>query len=393
MIEAISKHANELLQELDAKWKPSEDMIKTELSTVTKKENELETRRNNLNQVMQSHQVADIFSTSKNLDKSLPQYEVKTIKPYKAKFIPSNMQLKMGSQMLGNIYTVPEFELVDTYQSEVKTVPCVLLSGDNTAFIGSLNDVKLQKIKFENHNIKEEKEVQIKVSDMTWTKDREILVSSTESDLVLYTKDGQLKTFKSFSPLKTLGVHVAKDNKIILGLTEHFALPVPKDCIRRLVVMNQDGDIQHTIEYDRDNQRLMLFPYRIITFNDKIVVVDIINCAWEGRIVMFDCGGQLHWSYNGCNSINSDQVKFYPMDLAITSTDMLLVSDTLNHAIHVLNHSGELIVRKDVNSLGIEFPVGLDVDKNEVLWIGCGQLPKDTGKKAKIHCVKLIFIT
>ncbi|XP_052079042.1 uncharacterized protein LOC127717442 [Mytilus californianus] len=384
--EAISKHAKDLLQELETKWKPLENMTKTELSAMKKKEDELETKKYNLKQALQSHQVADIFSTSKNLGRPLPEYAVKTIKLYNAKFIPSNMQVKIGSQMLGGLYTVPDFELIDTYQSEVGNVPCLLLSSDNNAFIGSINNEKLQKIKLENHYIKVEKEVEIAVYSMTLTKDGEILVSSAESDLNLYTKDGQLTTFKSFSPLKTLGVHVTKDNKLIVGLRESILFPFPptKDSIRKLSVMNQDGDIQHTIEYDTNNQRLLTYPRRINSFNDKIVVVDIVNKEYEGRIVMLDYGGQLHWIYNGCNSINSDHVKFYPKDLAITSTDMLLVFDTLNHAIHVLNAAGEVVLWKNVKSLGIEFPICLDIDKNEVLWIGC------KGKKAKIHSVKLI---
>ncbi|VDI80738.1 tripartite motif-containing protein 9/67 [Mytilus galloprovincialis] len=72
MIEAISKFAENLLQKLEKKWKSSENMIKTELFAMTKKEDELETRKNNINQALQSHHVADIFSTSKTLDTSSP---------------------------------------------------------------------------------------------------------------------------------------------------------------------------------------------------------------------------------------------------------------------------------------------------------------------------------
>ncbi|XP_063412564.1 tripartite motif-containing protein 54-like [Mytilus trossulus] len=365
MKEAVSKHAKELLQVLETKWKPSENMIKTELSSLTSIQDELETRRNNINQVLQSQQVAEIFSTSKTLEKSLPKYSAKTINHNKSKFIPTKMQGRIGSQMLGDLYTVPDFDLMDTYQSEVKTVSCLLLSSDNNAFIGSYQNEKLQNIKLENHNIKVEKEVKIPVYDMIWRNNGEILLSTTESDLKLYTKDGQLQTFQSFSPLQTLGVHLTRDNKIIVGLTDSFVMTATEDSIRKLVVMNQEGDIQHTIEHDSDNQRLFNHPRRINSFNDKIVVVDIINSAREGRVVMLDYGGQLHWSYNGCNTTNSDQANFYPRVVTITSTDMILVSDCYNHAIHILNPAGELFVCKDVKSLGIELPVCLDIDVNE----------------------------
>lgn len=66
---------------------------------------------------------------------------------------------------------------------------------------------------------------------------------------------------------------------------------------------------------------------------------------------------------------------------------MILVSDSVNHSIHVLNVDGEVIVCEDLKRIGIELPCSLCFDNNEVLWIGCST--QKTQKKAKIHCVKL----
>ncbi|CAC5371552.1 unnamed protein product [Mytilus coruscus] len=349
MKEVISKHAKDLLQELDAKWKPLENKIKTELSEIKKIEEEWETKKKNLNQVLQSHQVEDIFTTSKTLEKPLPECWVKKIKPNKTKFIPRNMEVKkVGQSMLGDIYIVPEMELIHTFQSDVESVVALLLSSDNTAFIGNFANPehsKLQTVKIETNNIKIERELQIQVFDMAWINDKEMLVSSRKCDFKLYTKDGQIKKFKSFTPLKTSCVYVTKDNKLIVGLTESspITLPPPKDCIRRLVIMNQDGYVQHIIEYDKDNQRLLTFPHRVKTFHDKIIVVDVINKEFEGRVVMLDYGGQLHWTYNGCYSIHSDHVKLCAKDVAITSSEMILVTDSANHAIHILILLGKLL--------------------------------------------------
>lgn len=67
---------------------------------------------------------------------------------------------------------------------------------------------------------------------------------------------------------------------------------------------------------------------------------------------------------------------------------MILVCESLYNAIHVLNSTGELILWKDTISLGVEFPLSLEIDKNDFLWIGCATF---TGKirRAKISCVKL----
>lgn len=297
--------------------------------------------------------------------------------------------------MPGDFYTVPKMELLYTYQSNSESVTNIICCSDNNAFIGSFNKhdkQKLQKVKFENRKTNVEIEILIMTYDIAMTQDGEILVSSGGSDLRLNNENGRLKTFMSFSPLKTLSVHITKDNKIIVGLTESFPvkLPLTKDIIQRLVVMNQNRDIKHTIEYDRRNQRIITCPHRINSIIDKILVVDIINRYEEGRVVMLDYWGELHWTYNCCDNINSNQVKFYPKDVAIISTDMIILfSDCYIHAIHVLNHGGELIDYKDVTSLGIELPVSLQYDQNEVLWIGCTTPTKFKFSKSTIHCITL----
>lgn len=85
---------------------------------------------------------------------------------------------------------------------------------------------------------------------------------------------------------------------------------------------------------------MLTYALRIKTFHEKIVFVDIkciINNELQGRVAMIDYGGQLPWTYNGCQTINSGQVKFYPRDEAITSSNFNLVSGSVNHAIHILN--------------------------------------------------------
>ncbi|XP_063427573.1 uncharacterized protein LOC134711076 [Mytilus trossulus] len=392
MKDVISKHAKDLLQELEAKWKPTENIIKRELSAITKNEEKIKTKKKNLYQALQSHQAIDIFSTSKTLEKSLSHYSVKKIKENKTKFIPTNMEVKKGSQsVLGDIYTTLDLELINTYHSDLENVTNIVFCSDKTAFVGSLNSSKIQKINFETNYIKVETEILIEVNDMAKFTDNEILVATGQSGLTLCTKDGQFTTFKSFSPLKTASVHVTKNKKIIVGLVEYTLdiFRIAKDSHRKVVIMNQNGDIQHTIEYDTDNQRLLTCPYRINSLKDRIVVVDNTDKKREGRVVMFNYGGQLHWTYNGCNRIISDQVKFYPRDVSITSTAMILISDQINHAIHVTNPAGKVIVCCDVKVLGIELPFSFDIDNNEVLWIGCDTWEEDKIRKAKIIRVKL----
>lgn len=105
--------------------------------------------------------------------------------------------------------------------------------------------------------------------------------------------------------------------------------------MRIIVVLNLDGDLQHTYAYDKDGQ------------------VDRVNEQWEGRVIGLDYGGQILWTYKGCD-INFITGKFYPSDITIISNHMLLVSDQNNNAIHVLNYNGEIFACKAVKELDIE---------------------------------------
>ncbi|VDI72197.1 Hypothetical predicted protein [Mytilus galloprovincialis] len=220
----------------------------------------------------------------------------------------------------------------------------------------------------------------------------DIILSTGGSELQVYSSDKQFKPFKSFSPLKPISVHVSKNNKIFVGLTECYPViyPATEGCVRRVVVLNQEGDKQLIVEYDNNSQRLLTEPYRIITMNDMIYIIDCLNNQWEGRVLGLDYDGKILWTYKGCVVDFIEISKFYPSDIAANSSGMILVLDKNNHAIHMLNCAGDVIACKDVKPLGIELPLSLSIDINGILWIGCNTWQADKDGKAKIFAVKLI---
>ncbi|XP_063427021.1 uncharacterized protein LOC134710575 [Mytilus trossulus] len=393
--ETVSKYAKELLQELESKWKPTENKIKTELSVTDKTKEDLKARENSLKKTLQSHQASEMFSSRKRLDKTLAKHFQEEIKCdiLKTKFLPGNTYGKHNtrSSIFGDLCAVPDFELVQSYQSDFSNVLDILNFDCNFTLITCYNKSKLQKVKFEKNNIKVEKDFSIGVINMAITKNDEILLATGESDIKVYSKDKQFKSYKSFSPLKAISVYVSKNNKIFVGLAEcsPVTYPATEDSVRRVVVLNLDGDLQHTFEYGKDSQRLFTEPRRIISLNDNIYIIDRVNDQREGRVIVTDYGGQLLWTYKGCDN-NVNKGKFYPTDITPTSFDMILVSDQLNHAIHVINIAGEVILCKDIKSLGIELPLCLSVDKDDTLWIGCNRWADDKDSKAKIFAVKLV---
>ncbi|XP_071160541.1 E3 ubiquitin-protein ligase TRIM71-like [Mytilus edulis] len=395
MTETISKYAKQLLDDLDAIWKPTENMIKTELSDIQKNNEDLLKSEGSLKKVLHSHQALEIFSSRKMLDKNLPTKSVKTINCniLKTTFVSGKIFKKqnIGKIVFGDLYEVPDLQLVREYHSEIINIWNILNCDSNEAFIASYTGGKLQKVIFEGNNIKVEEDFSINVLNMAKQGNNGIILSTGESDLQVYSIDKQFKPFKSFSPLKSISIHVSKNNRIFVGLVEDFPItyPATEDSVRRVVVLNQDCDLQHIYEYDKDNQRLLTSPWKITTLNDTMYIIDRVNKNFEGRVMGLDYGGKLLWTYNGCDT-KLDSGKFYPIDISTNSSGMILVADKDNNAVHVLNSTGEFIACKVVKSIGIELPISLDIDKNGILWIGCNTWKADKDRKAKLFSVKLV---
>ncbi|CAC5415066.1 unnamed protein product [Mytilus coruscus] len=229
------------------------------------------------------------------------------------------------SDLFGSVNEVPNIQIAQSYHTEfehcIKFVKC----DDNLAFMGTSWGNVFAKSNIRKDRIQCELEITLSVFDMAMMNNGDLLVSSDKTDLQLYTTDNQAKTFGTVPPLHTLGVHVNKQNEIYLGLSE--------------------------------------WPRRICTNNKYIFVVDLLHNG-PGRVVVIDKGGQLQWNYNGSFD------KFYPRDIAVSSTEMVIVTDCINNALLILSPNGEIILCKIVSELGIYFPYSLIIGDDKKLWIG-----------------------
>ena len=76
---------------------------------------------------------------------------------------------------------------------------------ENVKIIGSAVNGYLQKIEIENNKVTVKKEEIIKVFDLSLLPNWDLLLSTWEDKLQLYTKDGRLILYKDFHPLLTMG--------------------------------------------------------------------------------------------------------------------------------------------------------------------------------------------
>ena len=374
----IVKHADVLLSKLDQLRKPREETINKELYCVTQRKDGLEKRKSQLNLTLSSPSASDVFDTSLFLDKTMPDKTVSQAELSHRKFTPGKLSKQPMSNIFGSVNEYSDIKIVQTYNTEFDHTIKFIKCDDNLAFMGTSWGDVLQKVTVEKDRIIQCSELKetLLVFDMAMMNNGDLLVSSGKTELKLYTTDNQVKTFGTVFPLYTLGVHVNKQNEIFLGFSDSDYITISNDIVRRVVLMDHNGDIKQCFEYDRDNQRLFTWPRRICSNDKYIFVVDLLH-GGPGRVVVIDKVGQLQWNYNG--SVD----KFDPKDIAVTSTEIVIVTDCNNHALHILSLSGEVIICKKISELCIHFPCSLSIDDDDKLWVGTSD------SKSKVHALRL----
>ncbi|CAC5413622.1 unnamed protein product [Mytilus coruscus] len=190
-----------------------------------------------------------------------------------------------------------------------------------------------------------------------------------------------------FYPLIPKCVHYDKERDITLvGLTEDDSnFQLTKRSVRKVVAVNQRTPYKE-FQYAEENKRLFTLPVRIISIKDGgICVIDRVSQT-TGKVLSLNWEGNLMWIYKDPSLCSHP---FYPTDMTITNTKIIIVVDSRNRAFHILNTMGTLILHQPSIDLGIERPFCLDTDKSGFVWVGClhGTTSRENG--AKMYKLKI----
>lgn len=384
MHDMVKNCAEDLIRQMDDILKPFENKLQERLQELHKLQGEMQEY---VNTALLSRNAMDIFETCNKLDTIIPSKYNQEKPCVSVKFIPREIL----SMYFGKIYHISDVEIMKSYDTNLTRIYKILtLQNGETLIGGRMNDIyKMQALHIEKDEAKILNQKQFYLSDMGLLKNGNVIISSMDSDISIYTRDGQIKSYQSFSPLKTLGIHVNKNNEILVGLTEsiHFQWK-NADKERKVICLNQYktdphksilsklrwnsniSNVKHVYEYDNDKASLFTWPRRITTFSDRICVLDVTlfkeeYSDFEGRLVTLTNEGNISWTYEG-NMHNC----FSPKDLAVTPQDTLIVSDSFDSSLHILNYEGQLIIHHKISDLGIDLPRALCMDK-DLLCISC----------------------
>ncbi|XP_052076187.1 tripartite motif-containing protein 75-like [Mytilus californianus] len=377
LITESQKNTKALLDEVDSEWKTLEGSLTQEINVMKTIKDQIEKERETFSNVSSpTEMLTRLYPSSENKHspkKSIHQMILKQIS-YNPKYEITQNDIQ---QILKHFLQKEKglaFQMKKSYPTKLKDVSKVLLLDNNQALIASEKDKIVQKINFDNKDIKVLKTLsETRAYDMAKVQNGDIIISVQESQLKLFSEKDTIEPFHSFSPLKTFGIHVNKDNEILVGIST--GLPDREEEISKpgkIVVLNSEGSVKRTYEYDKKSHSkefcLCTCPTRIVTNPDKsISFIDILtknkHGTYDGRIVNIDQEGKLMWTYE-------EKYGFRPTEIAMMNTAGCLLVVSAGRAFHILSQNGSVITKSNNFNIKDITEISLAVDKEMKLYVG-----------------------
>ncbi|XP_063446414.1 tripartite motif-containing protein 2-like [Mytilus trossulus] len=399
IIDEVRKYAKALREQLKSEKQRIEKSITEREKHMEEVKESLLNRQSNIIEVLESNQGAQVFNVCSEIcGKEIPDISFKTFPEETKDFIPTNESIKIVINFFGSLQKtklpkgLPQVNLdvIKSYTTDFEMVDRVVIQDDKTAWICNEQIPTLHKINIDD-KITTVQNMSVKVYDMSLTHNNNILMSlDNSSDVNLLTpKTEEIKPFLSVSPLIPLGIHVTKHNEIILGVKERSDKLTDTSC-RKIIIFGMDGKQKQSYEYDKFKQRLFTVPFRITSkINNDILVIDRTSNT-DGRVVVLNREGEVKWTYQGHPHVSVGDQQFDPFDIVTTLVGHAIVTDFINHTLHVLSGEGDILTFKVMKEQGITYPTSLDIGTKGQLWVGCHSGDNER-TEAKLQEVKMSF--
>ncbi|CAC5408261.1 unnamed protein product [Mytilus coruscus] len=221
-------------------------------------------------------------------------------------------------------------------------------------------------------------------------------VTSSNNSLLSVVGDPRLKLLNgstrqisdskyNVAPLWTCGIHVTRDQKVVVGAVTTGTLFMGTGS-QMVIVMDEKGIRVKQYELDNNKKPLFTFPYRITSTGDgNICVVDVLDSSYRGRVVVLGQAGNIVQIYNGHHDVNSPEKPFRPSGIVTTPANNIVVADCDNHTLHILSCAGAVFIYIMTDDVGIRFPYSLALSGQGHLYIGCATTDS---VKAKLYQVQ-----
>lgn len=374
------KYSLKLCQDVEAEREILKDKTNDNEQHIQDVKKKLKDKIIKLQAAIESDQTDSIFTVDSEIEESSTELSFMQLQRKIKDFIPVettpvNIAGLFGSLIeteIPNEQTDINFKIMKSHSTHLDYIDKIVTIDEKTAWFSNLRQEKLRKVNIDT-KIRTIKDIPVKIFDMALAPNSKIYLSIEKScDVKLLTELNEIHQFISVDPYFPCAIHVSKENDIILGVTDNgdrYTLSGKRT--RKIIIFGIDGKEKQSYEYDKNKERLFTFPYRITTNikNNDILVIDRTD-YYDGRVMALSSRRQDKWKYQGNPQINSSDNPFDPEAIVTTSLGHIIVADCSNHTLHILSSNGILILGV-ANDYGISWPISLDIDTMDQLWIGC----------------------
>lgn len=366
--DAVKKHVNKLLDEVDQKledFTKTIDTKETEWSTACQK---LIKQRNQVNDVLHSHDAGGVFTTpdsriEQNIQSILQDNTtINHVPEFVAGDISIIPELVGSLKRVSNSYN-PVPIVIKWYSTDVKRCNNIISCPDGLFWINDKGSKQLQIVNPTAEVMKVVYNFEIGVNDLSLMPNGDLLLCLVSNQSILKVISvGTLEIRDSpynVSPHLAHCIHVTHENKVIVGVKDNGPV-FPASGPRQVIVMDHTGKQKQVYQYDNQYKPLFTLPVRIHSNKSNIIgVIDWINEECEGRIVILNQEGLLQNVYMGPPKINRDANPFKPSNILSLPSDNFIITDPTNHYLHILNTQGNILAFYNLVPIGIEFPYSM----------------------------------
>ncbi|XP_062615943.1 uncharacterized protein LOC134277627, partial [Saccostrea cucullata] len=255
-----------------------------------------------------------------------------------------------------------EPELITTIDTKYKNLFSVACLTDDE--IWTCGDIDI--INFYNNKGILLKSVQTKTrswpGDIAVTRSGDLVYTDNVSRTVNLVKKNQIQELFRLRGWKPYYVCSTSSGDLLVTM-------ISNDKKESKVVHYSDSSEKQTIQFDDEDKPLFSshhVKYISENRNQDICVADL----GANAVVVVDQAGKLRFRYTGHRSTTSEP--FEPHGITTDSQSQILIADTNNHCIHILDQHGQFL--RYINNCDISFPSGLCTDKRDHVfvaqWIG-----------------------
>lgn len=244
--------------------------------------------------------------------------------------------------------------------------------GHSEVWFSTLSNTKQAQLFGIDGRIEKPLDFEFSVKDLSVSRPGDLFLSCFDTRSVKRIRlNGTIESFYNTSPLHPLGIHVLRSGSVMVCVVDKISTN-PKEMKpyskRQLVKVAKTGKIIKRMAYNLD-LRLFTVPFKVNeSVDEEIVVLDKISKD-KGRMIMFTRNEMVKFIYTGPPTIKTEY-PFCPMDVVCDNFGHIIVVDSNNNAIHMLDKFGKVLRYHQIGRDWIDIPWSVAVDNRGLMLVG-----------------------